>query len=125
MAKERQAPKEPVVYENNGLDEPPDVSPDETGILWASRVDALQREREAYDKRGMDDRVAAVDAELERLGYRAGAGNVAEDTRSVPVAETSRALPKETPSAQTSESASSADDATAPRSGKRGPSSPR
>src|SRR6476620_2165583 len=47
------------------------------------------------DKRGMDDEVERVDAELVRLGYRPGAGDVAEDTRSVPVAETSRALPKE------------------------------
>lgn len=89
--------RKPRIIENNGLDAPATTDPDDTGILWASRVAALQEERAAYVKRGLDDRVAAVDAELERLGYRGGEGNVVEDTRSVPVAETSRALPKEKP----------------------------
>lgn len=31
-------------------------------------VSALQREREGYVQRGLDDRVAAVDEELKRLG---------------------------------------------------------
>lgn len=94
--------KDPVIHENNGLDAPKNTDPDDPGILWESRVAALQREREAYVKRGLDDRVAAVDAELERLGYRAGAGDVAQDTRSVPVTETSRALPKSTPTGSAS-----------------------
>jgi hypothetical protein len=33
-----------------------------------SRVEALLREREGYVRRGLPDRVAAVDAELVRLG---------------------------------------------------------
>lgn len=31
---------------------------------------ALQRERDALEERGLDDRVAQVDAEIERLGGR-------------------------------------------------------
>lgn len=111
MAKEPTKKKAPPIIENNGLDAPANTDPNDSGVLWESRVAALQREREGYVTRGMDDRVAAVDDELERLGYRRGAGNVAEDARSLPVAETSRRLPKETPS--TPQSTSSSDQGSA------------
>lgn len=91
--------RKPRIIENNGLDAPETTDPDDPGVLWETRVAALQEERAAYEKRGLTDRVQAVDDELVRLGYRAGAGNVVEDTRNVPVAERSRRrLPKETPS---------------------------
>jgi hypothetical protein len=85
--------KEPLIIENNGLDAPPQT--DDTGILWESRVNALLRERAAYVKRDLGDRVKSVDAELERIGYR-GSKTVG-DTRDLPVTETTRALPKATP----------------------------
>lgn len=86
--------KEPNVIENNGLDAP-DNDPNDAGVLWESRVVALQEERAAYEKRGLTDRVAAVDAELERLGYRGGkkVGNTRDEA--VTVTETARALPKD------------------------------
>jgi hypothetical protein len=39
----------------------------------AAQVAALLRERAGYVEKGLDDRVAAVDAELRRLGQRAAA----------------------------------------------------
>jgi hypothetical protein len=74
--------KEPVVIENNGLDEPPESQGER--VKDESVENALLAEREAYEKRGLTERVAAVDKELERLGYRGSK----QTTRSEPVAET-------------------------------------
>lgn len=79
--------KGPVIIENNGLDAP--EPPDEYGVLWESRLEALKAEREAYVKRGLDDRVKAVDAEIERLGFRSGKPTM----RSEPAVETARETP--------------------------------
>ena len=37
----------------------------------ADRIAALIREREGYERRGMDDRVAAINADLHALGEKA------------------------------------------------------
>lgn len=41
-------------------------------------IDALLRERRGYETYGLTDRVAAVDAELARLGYSPAAAKRAE-----------------------------------------------
>jgi hypothetical protein len=55
-----------------------------------SDVDALIRERAGYARRGLEDRVAACDAEIKRLGGTVEVDEDAETPPAKPVAKASR-----------------------------------
>lgn len=57
-------PQEPDVVEEDQAEE----EPQERTAVEAAYVDALRREREGYTRYGREDRAAAVEAELKRLG---------------------------------------------------------
>lgn len=56
-------------------------------------IDSLLVEREGYVRRGLPDRVALVDVELARHGYKATAAPVEVETANVQPAETTRRGP--------------------------------
>lgn len=53
-----------------------------------ARINALLAERKGYEARGLDDRVAGVNAELKSLDYREDASADKGDARNAPNAET-------------------------------------
>jgi len=60
-----------------------------------TNIEALIREREGYVRRGLKDRVAAVDAELAALGHKRGKAEIEVETAAAPAApETATAKPR-------------------------------
>ena len=60
-----------------------------------SNIEALIWEREGYVRRGLKDRVAAVDAELAALGHKRGKADAEVETASAtPAPETASAKPR-------------------------------
>ncbi|MFD5033645.1 hypothetical protein ACFWM0_25040 [Streptomyces sp. NPDC058405] len=68
---ETSGPQDPETSEPAEDEAAPDETSDLTSVQQAY-VDALLRERVGYVRRGLDTRVAEVDAELERLGVSRG-----------------------------------------------------
>lgn len=61
----------------------------------SAKIEGLLIEREGYVRRGLKDRVAAVDAELSALGYkRAKAEPAVETAAAAPAPETAAAKPR-------------------------------
>lgn len=60
-----------------------------------SNIEALIWEREGYVRRGLKDRVAAVDAELAALGHKRGKAETEVEVAAAPAApETASAKPR-------------------------------